>query len=88
MTYLRPTIEIQVPPDIMTMLFRAGATIHTKNGFVIHLKEGGVPKDYYLRRFGVSRETRQFVLQFSPRGQVAQGEIIRVAPVYEKEEGA
>ena len=81
-----PIIEIQVAPDILAMIFRAGAIIHTNNGFHIHLKEGGVPQDYFLHKYGVDRETKQFRFIFAPRGRSATGQTIRVSPVYEKED--
>jgi hypothetical protein len=82
----RPRIEIQVPPDVLGMLFRVGAAIVTKNGYTILLKEGGIPADYRLQKYGVDPETKQFVFRFAPRGQETSGPIIRQAPVYEKEE--
>ena len=86
MTETRPKIGIQIAPDVLAMIFRAGATIFTKNGYRITLAEGGVPADYRLQKYGIDPETRQAVFIFGPPGPRIQGPVKWQAPVYEKEE--
>lgn len=78
-------IGIQISPDILAMIFRAGATITTKNGYVIHLAEGGVPADYRLQKYGIDPETKQAIFVFGPPGPRVQGPVKWQAPVYERE---
>ncbi len=81
-TQVQPRIGIQISPDILAMIFRAGAVIKTKNGYEIELAEGGIPDDYLLQKYGIDPETKQGIFIFGPRGST--GPVKWQSPVYQK----
>ncbi len=75
-------IGIQISPDILAMIFRAGAVIQTRNGYEIELAEGGIPDDYRLQKYGIDPETKQGIFVFGLPGST--GPVKWQSPVYQK----
>jgi hypothetical protein len=85
-TDIRPRIGIKTNSDILAMIFQAGATVLTRNGYRINLAEDGVPADYRLQEQRIDPETKQLIFIFGPPGPKLKGPVKWQVPVYQREE--
>jgi hypothetical protein len=80
-------IGIAINPDVLALLFRAGAVVTGNHGLAVRLVEEGLPEDYVLLDCDYHRRLGQFRLVFTQKGDPVPGEIRWLSPVYKKEEG-
>jgi hypothetical protein len=80
-------IGIAINPDVLALLFRAGAVVTGNHGFAVRLVEDALPEDYRLMDCGYHRDCGRFWLIFAQKGDPVPGPITWLSPVYEKEEG-
>ena len=79
-------IGIEIAPEVLEMLLRAGTTISGHHGFKARLVENGVPDDFEMVQQGYDREKGRLYFIFAPKEGPA-GLIKWQAPVFEKEPG-
>jgi hypothetical protein len=76
-------LGIAINPDILVLLFRAGAVISGRT-FSIRLVEDGIPDDYNLVDCGYNRREGQFFFIFAQENS-GPGPIVWKAPIFERE---
>lgn len=78
-------LGLALNPDILALLFRAGAVIRGKHGFAARLVEDALPEDYRLLDCGYNPDCGRFWLIFAHKNDPVPGPIRWLGPVYEKE---